>query len=302
MGPRAKDRKFTDTNDGDETFNVRYDSAKDTIVVSSFGGSITQSFPAASIARIVALGGEGNDTITIDKSVPARIKLLLYGGNGNDRITASGGSDWWNDDPANLQAGLYGDDGDDVLLGGELDDRLDGGAGNDCLIGNGGNDYLYGGEGADSVQGNAGSDTIGADAQDPVLSGGAGNDSMFIEGVSAGASNVTVEGGEGDDLIVEGYANLSVRGGAGKNSLVLWGYGEGSYAIVTLARDPLRGDADTLEIDRPYEQDVRFINFTDINESFELRLGDGGCKLIVSSTLDVPTTIKVCACLASSAP
>lgn len=114
----------------------------------------TQSFLARGVRAIVANGGSGNDSITVDDShgvVPGSHDLV--GGAGNDTLVGDAGNDT-----------LEGDAGDDSLVGNGGNDSLNGGDGNDSLEGDGGNDSLDGGNGTDSVSGGTGSDTFnGAD-------------------------------------------------------------------------------------------------------------------------------------------
>src|SRR5690606_12982283 len=65
MGPRAGERLIGDTVDGDEHFTVAPGSAANEVVVTfhSPSGPVTQTF--TNVSRIVADGGEGNDTIFI---------------------------------------------------------------------------------------------------------------------------------------------------------------------------------------------------------------------------------------------
>jgi Ca2+-binding RTX toxin-like protein len=102
-----------------------------------------------------AYGGAGDDDIR-DSAGNNRI----YGQDGNDFIDLSeGGRDsaWGgrgNDTLWGMYGGgplkLYGEAGDDDLVGTWGDDFLDGGAGNDDLFGNGGQDRVRGGAGDDS--------------------------------------------------------------------------------------------------------------------------------------------------------
>jgi Ca2+-binding RTX toxin-like protein len=65
---------------------------------------------------------------------------------------------------------IFGDAGDNILIGGEKDDAIFGYGGNDYLQGNGGNDYLYGDQDIDTLVGDAGND---------ILMGGVGNDTLI---------------------------------------------------------------------------------------------------------------------------
>lgn len=125
-------------------------------------------------------GGAGDDTVFAGNG-----NNLVYGGDGRDTVYAYGGTDTIYGGNGNdiifgdLEGGpgaadrLYGDAGDDYLIGAWGHDYLYGGADNDRLNGGHGNDILYGGSGSDkfiydrSFPGSLGADTI-MDFQDGV--------------------------------------------------------------------------------------------------------------------------------------
>jgi Ca2+-binding RTX toxin-like protein len=68
---------------------------------------------------------------------------------------------------------MFGEHGDDVLLGGTGNDLMDGGAEHDTLDG---------GAGADTMRGGEGSDLFFAGAGNDLMTGGAGDDTFRFEG------------------------------------------------------------------------------------------------------------------------
>src|SRR5215472_15543532 len=96
--------------------------------------------------RIVVVGGNGNDTISLDNIAPPVGQALppatLFGGNGNDMLTGGGGDDM-----------LFGGNGDDTVIGGKGSDTAFLGNGNDTFIWNpgDGNDIVDGGRGFDTL-------------------------------------------------------------------------------------------------------------------------------------------------------
>jgi hypothetical protein len=92
-----------------------------------------ERFPIAAIDRIVAILGDGDDTMVI--SPLAAITATVDGGAGNDVLQGGGGS--------NI---LLGGAGNDVLFGGQRRDILIGREGRDLLNGSGGDDILVGGQ------------------------------------------------------------------------------------------------------------------------------------------------------------
>ncbi len=139
------------------------------------------------------------------------------GGAGNDDLFGGSGNDW-------LLAGtgylgrVYGDDGDDVLVGSDeggddpdlLDatrfgDLLDGGAGDDTILGLGGADVVSGGAGSDFIDGGVHGDLVHGGGDDDRIYGGLGNDQL--------------EGDAGDDLLDGEWGMDLLRGGAGRDEL-----------------------------------------------------------------------------------
>jgi Ca2+-binding RTX toxin-like protein len=80
----------------------------------------------------------------------------LYGDGGDDLLMGTYRSDWLEGGVGNDM--LRGYSGDDFVFGNEDDDVLDGRMGEDSLFGGQGVDALYGGEGADYLEGGGGDD------------------------------------------------------------------------------------------------------------------------------------------------
>lgn len=91
---------------------------------------------------------------------------------------------------------INGGNGNDLISGMLGDDDIDGGNGNDTIDGGGGNDNLDGGNGQDTIDGGDGDDIIHGGNGIDNLFGGAGNDQIYGDN---GNDNIT--GGAGDDLI-----------------------------------------------------------------------------------------------------
>ena len=93
----------------------------------------------------------------------------------------------------NANVVLYGDTGDNELIGLDDDDELYGEEGNDSLYGGAGNDALFGGSGDDLLFGSDGDDELYSGAGNDELIGGAGSDQFY--------------GGDGDDLYIYSYGD-----------------------------------------------------------------------------------------------
>ena len=111
----------------------------------------------------------------------------------------------------------------DTLIGTIFNDQLFGLGGNDLLKGGDGNDKLNGGAGADRLIGGRGNDTLRDDSTDNnSMSGGAGNDKIFaFSAIDPTLSHVTtMNGGAGNDFLINGGGNSLMLGGSGNDNLI----------------------------------------------------------------------------------
>ena len=127
----------------------------------------------------------------------------LYGNGGNDIILGLDGDDV-----------LSGGAGNDTLDGGYGRDTLNGGDGDDHLIGDDGDDYLNGDDGNDSLDGGYGGDTLNGGDGDDYLSGGGGNDKLYGDD-----GNDVLDGGDGNDSLYGESGHDTLRGGDGRDTL-----------------------------------------------------------------------------------
>ncbi len=134
--------------------------------------------------------------------------------------------------PSTVAVSLFGEDGDDLLVGNAGADTLDGGAGDDLLFGNAGDDLLIGGQGNDILVGGAGDDGLFGGAGDDELHGESGNDRLlggdgddrlWGDGQSplldALAGDDWLDGGDGDDQLHGQGGNDALLGGNGRDWL-----------------------------------------------------------------------------------
>jgi Ca2+-binding RTX toxin-like protein len=140
-----------------------------------------------------------NGAFPITGGVPTvanTVLIQIFGRGGNDQLSLS------EVNGALPPAHLFGEGGNDTLIGGSGDDLLVGGDGADTLLGKGGADTLYGGDGDDIL--------IGGDGND-FVDGGPGNDRIIW---NPGDDTDVIEGGEGVDTV-------EVNGGNGAESFVI---------------------------------------------------------------------------------
>ncbi|MFO0844143.1 MAG: CAP domain-containing protein [Gemmataceae bacterium] len=120
--------------------------------------------PVLSARVLTVQGTDRADVIRVEKvgaslSVAGRTfalssvdQLVIVGEGGNDTISVSPSLTVW--------TRIFGNAGNDVILGGGGSDNIYGGPGNDVLQGGAGNDALIGGDGIDALSGGAGSNTV----------------------------------------------------------------------------------------------------------------------------------------------
>ena len=199
------------------------------------------------------LGGSGNDYLSgssgNDSILGESGNDSLYGSTGNDTLLGGGGNDYLSGSTDNdsLEGGFGGDtllggSGNDTLLGGFSVDNVNAGSGDDLI-------RILKGEFIDVVDGGTGIDTLDVSDEDGSGLGtainvdlGAGTwtgygGTLGITGIErvlgtqlgdtidgGGLSNVTIEGGGGNDLLSGGLNNQTIDGGAGNDTI----YGDDS--------------------------------------------------------------------------
>ncbi len=204
-------------------------------VVSAELNGCTETFPAGTVKELVINGNDGDDEIVVN----FRDRKTIRGGSGDDVITVDG---------PGSGASIFGEDGDDTIVGGPSPDFIEGGAGNDNLSGRGGRDWLdggapvagspdmniinggnggdtiLGGEDVDMILGGDGADTIYAFGGDDLVEAGAGADQIFgaagADCIYGGPADDLINGGDGDDGLFGGDGRDSISGGQGADFVI----------------------------------------------------------------------------------
>ncbi|MBR0906614.1 peroxidase family protein [Bradyrhizobium liaoningense] len=173
-----------DARDNDDPDNLDLVGAlgADTMV----GGAGNDTYGVDDLLDVVVEAtGEGIDTVEtfmaeLSIANMANVENLTYRGADADQFVGTG------------------NDGNNVMSGGDLADTLNGGLGNDTLNGGLGNDTLNGGDGIDTLNGGDDVDTLNGGAGADILNGGAGADIMV-----GGADNDTYVVDEAGDVVTE---------------------------------------------------------------------------------------------------
>ncbi|MAU97264.1 MAG: hypothetical protein CMP81_15500 [Fulvimarina sp.] len=239
--------------------------------------------------------------------------IIENGGTIGGDVELGAGDDLY-DGFADSQVGgaVYGDAGNDDLLGGDNSDTLYGGSDNDDLSGGLGTDLVFGEDGNDRIIGDA-------DAANDFYNGGANNDTITYVGASIGVrlhlgleyalsaeigfdrliSFETAAGGGGDDIMTASATTLTLSGnggndivnGASGNNTLFGGSGDdtirGFSGFDTIdggsGNDTLTGDfnADTFVFVDGFGNDT-ITDFDEFNNSERINLA--GVTAIVNFT------------------
>ncbi len=212
--------------EGSDIFEFVGNSAANTFSLGQTTGRLTVSNDTTTqtlasdieVVQVTALGGTDRVNVA-DLTGVALTEVRLNLGAGNDRLASDAGAKL-----GSVQLRVFGDAGNDLLVGTDSAELLNGGDGNDTLIGNDGNDTLNGDAGTDSIDGGAGNDVIDGGTGIATLDGGDGNDSLtggvLNDVINGGAGNDTLVGLNGNDLLNGMDGNDSLAGGSGDDSLI----------------------------------------------------------------------------------
>ncbi len=196
------------------TFNVGQAAGRLTVSIDTTTQSLSSDIE---LVQVTARGG--TDRINIaDLSGVGATELRLNAGTGNDRVQAEAGAKL-----GGVLLRVFGEAGNDLLVGTDSAELLNGGDGNDTLIGNDGTDTLNGDAGDDSIDGGAGSDVIDGGDGLSTIDGGDGDDSLtggiLNDVINGGAGNDTLAGINGNDVLNGMEGNDSLAGGSGDDNL-----------------------------------------------------------------------------------
>lgn len=209
--------------------------------------------PATS--QIQIFGTSGSDTVQVTASSPDLIHVQMDNSEGlleaefqrldvaSILFTGSDGDDLFVNE-TNTRSLIWGDDGDDVLVGGSEADEIHGGNGNDYIRGSDGDDYLRGYAGEDQLYGDGGNDYLKGDLGHDQLFGAGGNDYLTggpgADVLYGNSGNDQLDGNDGHDRLYGGAGDDRLSGGNGDDYF----RGEGGADILdgNFGNDELYGD------------------------------------------------------------
>jgi len=160
-------------------------------LLSVFGDNLDNTIIASRDAAGNILINGGAVSVVGGQPTVANTGLIqVFGQGGDDTISLNEANG------ALPAAQLFGEKGNDTLIGGSGNDQLFGGTGNDTLLGKGGNDLLFGGSGNDTLTGGDGDDQMFGQSGDDRMIWNPGDDSDLMEG-GDGTDTAEVNGGNG---------------------------------------------------------------------------------------------------------
>lgn len=218
-----------------ETVLVEEPDANTLTVSSAATGTLT--FNRSIVNLVDARMGGGDDLFVNNTTVASRV----FGQQGNDHLIGGSVADVLNGGPGNdLLEGrvgndrLLGDAGDDQMYGGEGLDLLIGYFGNDQMWGGAGDDLLFGQFGDDQLMGGDGADRLRGNGDHDTLFGDAGDDTLFGD-----QGDDELNGGDGSDWLFGFSGNDTLKGDAGLDRL--YGHDGDDLMLGGDGNDLLRG-------------------------------------------------------------
>lgn len=227
----VKNEMFNFNATGDKQDNNIWGNSGDNVIKGMAGKDILYGNAGDDEIR----GGAGNDVI-IGNNISAQTVEVLNSALFDFKIPTTIGTSEKYQEGMNR---LYGDAGNDIIIGGDDIDLIYGGDGNDkiyagdgrnAVYGGKGNDFLLGGWENDRLFGDAGNDTIYGWGDDDTIHGGSGNDTIY-----GGSGNDRIETGKGNDTVYfegkeHGIDTVSSEGGTTTLKFIDEKYEETTYS------------------------------------------------------------------------
>lgn len=270
--------------------NVENLTLTGTAVIDGTGNELANVLRGNSATNILD-GLDGNDTIYAGDGDSA------HGGNGNDTLISENAGSW---------SYLWGEAGDDVLVGGSSSGFFAGGVGNDTITGGagmnfiwgddqfanglGGNDVITGGDNYDYVMAGGGDDLVYGNGGGDYLSGNQGNDTLY-----GGAGNDFLNGGQGIDALVGGTGDdIYTVDNAG--DIVIENAGEGADTVQSLINYILGSNIENLTLtgtEMIAGTGNELANVLRGNSANNTLIGGAGDDILFGSTTGTPASTAI---------
>ena len=206
----------------------------------TLGNKRTVKDTIAQVDKDVISGSDGDDIVTITNGVLS----------GNVNFAVNGIQSDGTNFEISTAATIFGDGGNDIIVGGDLGNDIFGGAGNDQIAGGNLDDWIFGGDGDDKLwaAGSSSADTTvdignGETILDPsvvnvisngdYLSGGDGDDELY-----GSQGSEWLAGDAGKDTIYGGWGSDIVEGGAGDDDKLYESFCAGGATIYRGRENP----------------------------------------------------------------
>ncbi|WP_432470961.1 DUF4347 domain-containing protein [Amphritea sp. HPY] len=244
QGNRAAQEQYTVSMEDVDLTDDGIDNEIAMIMVN--GNGHTEYFDPNLVNKIVAQGTSGKDIYEIDTSIDA--DLEIHGGGEDDYIIFTGKQN------ENRSRKIYGDGGDDTLIGTDMAEYMEGGSGNDNIRSKKGVDEIYGGAGDDFIwaEGDAAGTSGNTNGFANYIDAGDGSDRVLTgdgaDKIITGAGDDTVDSGAGADDINTGSGNDYIDAGTGVDSIVAGSGDDGLNWEVGDGGDSFAGGSGTDEI------------------------------------------------------
>lgn len=242
----------------------------------------------------VVFGTSGNDNLSTEASD------IIFGQDGNDTLVGGG-------DPVTLLGG----EGEDRLVTGGGGGFIDGGAGNDTLVAGDGDTVIISGSGDNLIETGGGTATVSLGSGNNTVTAGDGDLLLTSEGgnntVTLGGGNANVQLGTGDDVIVGGSGSATINGGGGNDTIVLK---DGDYVITggtgtdtyvyddntsgDIVINDFKAGEDTLDLKGlTGVTDVGQLDIEQQGDNVVVKIGDNTIVIGNATVSDVQTAIEV---------
>ena len=232
--------------------------------------------------------------VLINSGIPTFGHTIVNTGNILGDIKLGNGDDVYNGRSGFVSGTILGEDGDDIITGGEAADVIDGGSGANEIRSLGGDDVITTGDDADFIVAGFGDDEIISGNGDDTIRGGDGEDEINGQGgvdfIQGGNGNDYIRMGNGDGQRGEGNAGDDYIAGGNQKDVLLGGADEDEL-LGQGGNDVLRGGTGDDVLEGGTGDDRLVGNAGEDTAVFSGALADYTFTLNGNGTVDVEDTV-----------